>query len=178
MQFNVIVNRKGEKVLKINGFKRRNDALEGYGDEADDRNQEEENTLFINLNRLFDQQEQSALQQQTDDIINSSIIEDPHRINEFMTQNPVTKAINMFPGKIKPELIAQIEMGAKIAAGAHANVFRAEYLQTPVAIKVYDHSKPINLHAFNAELEAYYQGPPAPPVVMAHPSVVQVLGAY
>lgn len=54
MQFNVIANRKGEQVLKINGFKRKADAFEGYGEEDDDRNQDDENTLFINLNRLLD----------------------------------------------------------------------------------------------------------------------------
>jgi hypothetical protein len=57
MQFNVVINRKGEKVLSINGFKSfENDGLEGYGSEDDeDKNQKEEddNTLFINLNRLL-----------------------------------------------------------------------------------------------------------------------------
>ena len=48
----VIQNRKGEKILKVSGFKDKmtNDQ---YGDEVGDRDEEdEEQTLFVNLNRL------------------------------------------------------------------------------------------------------------------------------
>ena len=41
MQFNIIKNRKGEKILSIKGYK--NDE---YGEEADD-------TVFVNLNKLL-----------------------------------------------------------------------------------------------------------------------------
>ena len=41
MQFNIIKNRKGEKILSIKGFK--NDE---YGEDADD-------TVFVNLNKLL-----------------------------------------------------------------------------------------------------------------------------
>ena len=41
MKFNIIKNRKGEKILSIQGFKN-----EEYGDEADD-------TVFVNLNKLL-----------------------------------------------------------------------------------------------------------------------------
>lgn len=68
MQFKVIENRKGDKVLSISGFKRiEQDAFEGYGSENDDKNQdqdqsnqkeEDDNILFINLNRLLDQQKE------------------------------------------------------------------------------------------------------------------------
>lgn len=52
MQFNVIYNRKGEKILKIHGFNEKN-GLEAYGQETDDHEEEEDKTLFVNLNRLI-----------------------------------------------------------------------------------------------------------------------------
>ena len=49
MSIEVIKNRKGEKILKVQGFK---DIIvnEQYGNEGDE--DDEEQTLFVNLNRL------------------------------------------------------------------------------------------------------------------------------
>jgi hypothetical protein len=56
-------------------------------------------------------------------MVNSSMIEDPLRIHQFMTSNPVTKVINSFPNKLTPELISQVEIGKIVASGAHAKVY-------------------------------------------------------
>lgn len=57
MQFNVILNRKGEKILTIHGFNEGNE--NDYGQEDDEKN--DDKTLFLNLNRLFKKQEEHIL---------------------------------------------------------------------------------------------------------------------
>lgn len=54
MQFNVILNRKGEKILKIEGYNEANIYGDLYGVE-DDGNREDK-TMFVNLNRLVKNQ--------------------------------------------------------------------------------------------------------------------------
>lgn len=52
MVFNVIMNRKQEKVLMIEGFDKNAQAIDGYGSE-DSGDNGDNLTLFINLNKLF-----------------------------------------------------------------------------------------------------------------------------
>lgn len=174
MQFNVIVNRKGEKVLSILGFKESAaDGLEGYGSEEDKSNKDdEETTLYVNLHKLFNQQKD----QNPNEILNSSLINDERRLNDYVTSNPVTKMIEKFPNKLTPQLVQQVEMSEEIGSGAHARVHLAHYIMAPMALKVYDNSNPVALNAFNSELEAYcVRGDTQ---IMSHPSVVQLVGAY
>lgn len=70
----------------------------------------------------------------------------------------------------------------EIGSGAHAKVYQGEYLDTPVAIKVYENQNPLSLNAFISELEAFYRKPSGEnqqgAKVLSHPNIVQVLGAY
>ena len=50
MQFNVILNRKGEKILTIHGYNEDNFNQDNYG--AEDNDNKDDKTLFVNLNRL------------------------------------------------------------------------------------------------------------------------------
>lgn len=53
MVFDVIFNRKGEKVLTIQGFNPEQDSgLSAYGEEQDSQEEQEDQILFINLNKL------------------------------------------------------------------------------------------------------------------------------
>ena len=165
MQFNVILNRKGEKVLTINGFKPKDsDNLEGYGSENDSNNakEEEDNTLFINLNKVLEKQNNSnsmllndvsqiTRKHDQEDLLNSS-----HHGNDFLTQNPVTRVIESFPNKLNAQMAAQVEVADEIGSGAHAKVYQASYLLSPVALKIYNNTNPLSLNAFNTELEAYF----------------------
>ena len=54
MQFNVILNRKGEKILTIHGYSEAN--LQGDLYEFEDNENKEDKTLFVNLNRLVKDQ--------------------------------------------------------------------------------------------------------------------------
>lgn len=61
MKFKVIKNRKGESILTIEGFQNEEDlqrrALAKYGSENDEDSDDDDKTLFINLNRVIKDQE-------------------------------------------------------------------------------------------------------------------------
>lgn len=65
-------------------------------------------------------------------------------------------------------------------------MYKADYLCTPVALKIYDNLDKASLHAFIGELEAYYKAPvylgnnhvAQPASYLQHPNIVQVVGAY
>lgn len=131
MTFNIILNRKGEKVLTVHGFKQGGDQLEGYGSENDE-NHEDDNTLFINLNKLIENQ---ATQGEVPGI------QSEVRASDFLTSNPVTRILENYPYKLGPQQVQAIEIGDEIAAGAHAKVHRASYMLCPVALKIYKNSE-------------------------------------
>lgn len=92
----------------------------------------------------------------------------------------MTKVIDQFQNKLSSQMIEQVEVGEVIGSGAHAKVHRALYLQTAVALKVYNNVSAPSLNAFNTELEAYSPTGPGrqPSQILSHPRVVQLLGAY
>ena len=78
-----------------------------------------------------------------------------------------------------------------LGQGSHARVYRADYLCSSVAIKIYDNHDKASLNAFIGELEAYYKQPvyhTEPQTghqsmiengsLLQHPNIVQVVGAY
>lgn len=181
MVFDVIFNRKGEKVLTIQGFNPDNDSgLSAYGEEHDSKEEEEDQILFINLNKLASNKTNFNIEDQ--DAPNElQEINNEEKV-DYLTQNPYTKVLDQFPNRLEKEEIKNVVTLKEIGSGAHAKVYMGEYLDTPVALKVYENSNPTSLNAFVGELEAYYrkadplQGQGAK--VLSHPSIVSVLGAY
>jgi hypothetical protein len=122
MEFKVVKNRKGERVLSIVGLK-----SDEYGDEED--------TIFVNLDKLTKNKK-----------------EDP---NLFQTQNPITGSLSQFWLKLTYDQQQTVKISNSIGCGSHASVFVGEYLDMPVAIKVYENETPLSLNAFVSEIESY-----------------------
>lgn len=126
MQFNVILNRKGEKILTINGYNETNNPNDGY--ELEDFDNKEDKTLFVNLKRLVDNQNDD---QQTPD--------GDQRFEEYLTSNPYTRGIETFALRLSVAEQSKVLKRELIGSGAHASVYYAEYKSMPVALKEYDH---------------------------------------
>tara|TARA_B110000285_G_scaffold148827_1_gene166118 strand:- start:841 stop:1128 length:288 start_codon:yes stop_codon:yes gene_type:complete len=80
-------------------------------------------------------------------------------VHEYLTENPYTKVLDQFPNRLAKEEVPNVIVSDEIGSGSHARVYRGEFLDTPVAIKVYKNQNPLSLNAFISELEAYYLKP-------------------
>ena len=164
MIFNIIQNRKGEKILSIQGFNpnEQEDRLQEYGEEYESKEgDEDDQVLFINLNKL-------AANRNNVNVGDSVMPENIHtgqaslnklgqdNVHEYLTENPYTKVLDQFPNRLAKEEIPNVIVSDEIGSGSHARVYRGEFLDTPVAIKVYKNQNPLSLNAFISELEAYY----------------------
>ena len=101
-------------------------------------------------------------------------------VHEYLTENPYTKVLDQFPNRLAKEEIPNVIISDEIGSGSHARVYKGEFLDTPVAIKVYKNQNPLSLNAFISELEAYYSKPSQEHCgkVLSHPNVVSILAAY
>lgn len=95
---------------------------------------------------------------------------------DYLTENPYTKVLDQFPNKLSKEDAQNVTTSKEIGSGAHAKVYLGEYLDTPVAIKVYENHNPLSLNAFISELEAFYRKPSGEnqlgAKVLSHPNIV------
>lgn len=76
-----MVNKKREKILQIHGYKEKDDQMQQQEDEN------EEKTLFVNLNRIFKDQSQKEEARQ-DLILDDPTLTQAANTNNYLTENP------------------------------------------------------------------------------------------
>merc|ERR1712091_601140 len=98
------VNKKREKILQIHGYKEKDDQI----DNDDDA---EEKTLFVNLNRIFQDQIQ---REETKHLILDDPLMQSHNTNRntnnYLTENPQSKTLNKFPLKFTQGQVAKVQI--------------------------------------------------------------------
>ena len=179
LRFQVQMNKRREKILRIDGYQ------DGpvMAAVSESQHGQDQRALYINLHRLYrdqivgEEQQQnhnaSAIHARTDSMEDMSTNRED--LNNYLTENPLTKALDKFPLKLSAQQRNSVQIMDRLGQGSHAKVFHASYLGTPMALKIYDNLEQASLDAFIGELEAYQDEKRIP---LAHPNIVQVLGAY